>query len=266
MSRSHLLARLVLLTGAALFSVDSQAVDFELSAGQPRLIASVDRMPDNFNFILATNRSYCVSIQAEQSISARFDTVAGNGALAVTDRGKDDPLLARSALVSAEGARKCFLAPINTALVGEQISVGLEGSGILSNVNVFLEETSLYGGYNTSVTDFNFLEISAFGNKISGSTEASTINLSIIVRDVVNNTTFQVARTIVTDLLSGSGRIDVNIHELVDNKSFGPIVINHNGPAGSISARVVQYNITATNPLDFEPILEQQFVLRGARP
>lgn len=98
-------------------------------------------------------------------------------------------------------------------------------------------ETSLFGGYNTNVNDFNFLEIT--------NTTGAVINGTVTARNFDG--------TVVIDKLPFSvgaeNRIDVDVHTAAGADKFGFIKVNHDGPFGALQASVSQYRGTVA---DFE--------------
>ncbi len=266
-----LLPALVLIGSTAIVAPgESRAVDYELVVDTPRQLSSVNGAADTVNVFLFTNRSYCCSTSAENAIGVRLGAPSSTGPFTVTSRGKDDAPTTRSALVASVDTTKCLYTTANTTPATQSVFftmlIGGGGNSVGTNVIAICEETSLFGGYNTSVTDFNFLEINVSNSTFAGGgVGGTTVNGTVLLRDVVNGVSYQVPFTVTTDAVTGLGRKDIDIHTLVGNKSFGPVIINHDGPPGAVAARVVQYNITSQNPLDFVPVLEQQFVARGKR-
>ncbi len=123
-----------------------------------------------------------------------------------------------------------------------------------------LLESTLSGGFNTSVTNFNFLELT--NNLISDSHDNGIISGKVIVKNVITD------QTIFTQnfTINPSDRIDINIHDQVGPGVFGTVTVLHNGPAGSLKGVVSQYRLVSTTPFDFEPVLQQPLLRASGLP
>ncbi len=266
--KSAVYSSVVLFIGLCCSPSTLFAVDTFLNVDQPRTVASMTGGTDRFSVFLSQNRSYCCTVSAASTVGSRFGTVSGLGQLIAVDRGKDDPPANADGSNLGVAGRKCFLAPTgsssNFANISLPVAIGLAGTSTAQDVTGICEETSLLGGYNTSVTDFNFLEVSVSDN-IVFPFGGATINGVLLLRDVINNVNKEASFSVTTNSSNGLGRVDINIHDFVGNQSFGPIIINHDGPPGSVNARLVQYNILSANPFSFEPVLEQAFAVKGTR-
>ena len=227
----------------------SLAADFSLSLGET-ILANLSGS-DTVRIRTDNNKSYCCSVQnRDASVGMNWIAVgnlSSNGAASLASRAADGAALSTSALT----ARYChfqddLVAP--TAIV-YTLAVG-GGSGIGS---VRCEETTLVGGFNTSVTDFNFLEISAQAK----STSTVVVSGRVIINTVVNPQTIEIPFAID---FSGSTkqRQDISIHDAIGNtKDFGQVTLIHNGANGMVRARISQYRIVTLSPLDFEPVLQE---------
>ena len=125
------------------------------------------------------------------------------------------------------------------------------------------DETTLYAGFNTSVTDFNFLELTNLLD--TGTTSGGSRDLTAIVTAV--NTVPNPDVTVINGesfTVPVGSRTDVDIHSRSGPGAFGPVKICHNGAPGSLKAVVSQYNITSTAPFDFAPVSQEVAVTRGA--
>jgi len=125
-----------------------------------------------------------------------------------------------------------------------------------TSAQVWCQETSLYGNYNTSVSDFNFLEITA-RNALS----TNTINLKVRLKSSVSG---EIRNADLAINLGGSSgdtvRRDISIHDLLGNVAdFGDIRITHDGSPGQVSAKLSQYDITSTSPLNFTLVGQEKF-------
>lgn len=104
-------------------------------------------------------------------------------------------------------------------------------------------ETTLFGGYNTNVNDFNFLELeNTTGATITATVTAKT-NSGTVVID---------AQEVVID---AGERADVDIHQAAGLDVFGPITVTHDGPMGALQGRTSLYTGTVAD-----------FILNGQTP
>lgn len=120
--------------------------------------------------------------------------------------------------------------------------------------NVECIETTLFGGYNTNVTDFNFLEIS---NILQG-TEEAAVNAYMTVTDLsgivlVDSQNYRI---------QPGTRTDIDIHSIVGPAKYGTITIAHDGPPGALKAALTQYRVQSWSPLDFYPVAREVFTTR----
>ena len=148
--------------------------------------------------------------------------------------------------------RICFMAPTRS-----YYSFPIELGTLPADYTISCTETTLFGGFNTSVTDFNFLELT---NTLDGPAETETIKARIFARDSVSQQT--IIHNSVVQIPPGDRR-DVDIHSVAGAGAFGPLFVTHDGPPGSLKATVSQYNITSTNPLVFVPVARQELESRS---
>lgn len=250
--------------GAAVLFVNTAfAVDLEVSVNTSRQYNSVSD-GDLIEIGVEDNRSYCCQISAENhdSVPIHFlePTVSSGAIQDVIARGDTAPWVRDNSFANSNETRYCLrFSEMNTGAFQEngrarglfevQIS-----SGAPTNVIVKCDETTLFGGFNTSVTDFNFIEIT---NTLANTDTAQPVTVNIRATGTIAGAELlDQTRTI-----TAGQRIDVNLHDVVGT-DFGPVVITHNGPKGSIRAVNVQYRIVSTTPLDFEPVLSVPFKTR----
>jgi hypothetical protein len=113
-------------------------------------------------------------------------------------------------------------------------------------VRFFCDDTTLFGGFNTMVTDFNFLELT---------NTLSSLDLNVTLRLMpVKGEPFE--RTV---LVKKGLRFDMDIHSLVGPGTYGSMQLMHDGPKGGLKAELVQYRITSQDPLKFDPVSRQTF-------
>ena len=203
----------------------------------------------NFVFFNAhADRSYCCSITAESSSdSARlFSVTKGVGLIPVpfVTRGNEPPALPVGS-TDPQNARVCF--EINET--GKYLTTPLFGAGgdTANNVEVRCDDTTLFGGFNTSISNFNFLELSSL---ISG----GDIQAKLTVKDSVSGQTLVDKQTI---QIPAGVRVDIALHNLTGPGKFGSVTITHDAPVGGLKAVINQYKVTSTQPFDFEPVVRE---------
>lgn len=209
---------------------------------------------------MEAGRSYCCSVlssyrELDPAYQGRFGDTRLDSKGSVSDLNSKDRSASSPPLPDAN-SRICFTTPSDkpTPVVSLEVLFGPDNKGAAVGVDVRCDETTLYGGFNTSVTDYNFLEISSTQNTTSDDTEA--ISGTITAKNVVTNTTVLDNKSF---SVSPEARVDVDIHQPA-GQGFGTVRICHDGPPGGISATLVQYNVT-TPPL-FAPVARDNFKTR----
>ena len=114
-------------------------------------------------------------------------------------------------------------------------------------------ETTLFGGFNTSVNDFNFLEIT--------NTSQDSIPVSAFFFDSLDGGALAGSYADITP--PANTRVDLNVHELVGPGVFGKVIVIHGGPPGSIRADMSQYRLVSSNPFKFELVTTTPFKTRA---
>lgn len=251
------------VSAAVLFVNTAFAVNLEVSVNTSRQYSSVSDA-DVVEIGIEDNRSYCCQISAENhdSVPIYFlePTVSSGTIQDVIARGDTAPWVRDNSVSNSNETRYCLrFSEMNT---GQGLDNGRARGlfkvqvdfGTPSNVIVKCDETALFGGFNTSVTDFNFIEIT---NTLADTDTTEPVTVNIRARGTIAGAELlDQNRT-----LTSGQRIDVNLHDVVGT-DFGPVVITHNGPKGAIRAVNVQYRIVSTEPLDFEPVLSVPFKTR----
>lgn len=233
------------------------------TAGQDiTLIASTDHI----RFYADAGSSYSCEVlspggPANGYFSAPVRVIADNGTGATTTVnpracGSDNPR------VGVDPARFCFIVPGTISFPLVEVDVGWTGM-YPANVRLTCDETTLYTGFNTSVTNFNFLELT---NTLDRATTESfllrDLTASITAINTVPATDVVVINGASVTILANS-RTDVDIHSAAGVGAFGPVKIAHNGAPGSLKAVMSQYNIVTTSPLTFAPVSQEVAVTRG---
>jgi hypothetical protein len=240
-----------------IFTVESaSAADYNLKEGKPLTGISITGGTDTFNVWASNDKSYCCEVWSNLSDSSgtRFDTITSSDAAGFTsaERGYATPIMTRSA-TSGEKSRQCYTQTSATdgrALISFTMKVSSgSGTGTVTDGNIRCLETTLYGGFNTIVTDYNFIEVT--------STMTSNVKDDGEVNVVVKGYGTSGSQVFSSSFALGAGkRNDVNVH-LSAPSDFGPVVITHDGPPGAIRAVNAQYRITTGT--DFEPALVVPF-------
>ncbi len=257
----------LLVAGVPLLSPAQAQVPHEVivgrtAGGDTTLVASTDYL----RFYGDAGSSYSCEILAVNAgangfLNSPVRVIADNGTGAttlITPRacGFDNPR------VGSEVSRFCFVLPATVSFPEVQIDLGWTGA-YPANVRLACDETTLYSGFNTSVTNFNFLELT--------STLDRATTQSFVLRDLTATitaiNTLPAIDVVVIDgttvTIPANSRTDVDVHTAAGTGVFGPVKIAHNGAPGSLKAVVSQYNITSTSPLTFAPVAQEVAVTRG---
>jgi hypothetical protein len=126
------------------------------------------------------------------------------------------------------GGRLSFSVPLTaTGGLYKVMFNSIDESG--DSVRITCLETTLYGGYNTNASPLNFLEVNNTAN--------AAIVAVVRARDTAGNIVFEGGATI-----AANGRADFDIHSQVGENVFGSIAITHNGPYGSLTAYLAEYD------------------------
>ncbi len=137
-----------------------------------------------------------------------------------------------SAGVDPDNRRIVFTAGLNvpTATINPHyIVVTSAGSG--EYVKVICNETDLFGGFNTYVNNFNFLELENMSDA------------DLEVQIVLSNTTANLG----TVTIPASSRVDVDLHTPAGSNNYGLVRVLHNGPLGAIRGRTSFYTGTVSS-------------------
>ena len=238
----------------------AHAANFRVPPGTSQSLASVADN-DVVRMTFSLGRSYCCEIWARDISTSDFTSVNDNAGMplpSAVSRGRASPEIANGTGTNKVDSRKCFTGELIPGGVTNQIAalpIDMTPSPV-ANVIARCYETTLVGGFNTSVTDFNFLEIT--NTLAANADDDGVVEGRIIARNAINDT--EVLNTTFT--VNPGDRVDVNLHDSAGAGAFGPIILTHNGPLGAVQATVSQYRIVTTAPLAFEPAA--QSVLRPA--
>lgn len=228
---------------------DVSAQDVKITAGEsavtPGGVFQNVTSPFSFNIGPTINRSYCCTVMADSTepYINEFRHGPGTQFLDITYRGSVEPLVVgdTSGASNFEHARACFIASVGSLSTATVHFGGQNGTDTADNVSVRCDETSLYGGYNTSAGEINYLEIS------------NTTEASVKIRVIATNEFASGATALDQSFtLLANRRFDLAIHDAVPAGAFGSVRVLHDGPSGAISAAVSEYKIITVTPLNFQ--------------
>ena len=202
---------------------------------------------------LRRGRSYCCTAIGDTGVTF-LDVFDENGQTAANSSRKNStPPLGNN------GDRRCFIVPTSGGnspllanLTSYQLSVDPGPSGGLL---AFCNETTMFGSWNTSVTDFNFLEL-------TNTDPSEEIKAELTMSNVVSSSLVFNRRPI--DIpVANSGivrRVDVDLHT-PGGVGFGMLLISHDGAAGTLDGAVSQYNVTSFSPFKFQPVAQSKLAI-----
>lgn len=190
---------------------------------------------------LSANRSYACTfilandgiIDMETEITAPEETT-----IEANECGRIEPKITASGTdTSIKDNRLCFTAEAN-GIHYLNVASG-SGAGTSNNVTYSLGsveclETTLYGGYNTNLNEYNFLELE--------NTTGSTIKAQVTVR--LNDGSIAVDKALFT--VKAGSRSDIDIHTATGAEQFGSVIVTHDGPFGALKGRVSLYGTTSS--------------------
>ena len=246
---------------------NSFAADYFLQANSvftTPIVNSVDR----FFFNVTPDRSYCIESLTTTGTSLAFinalSTVDMNFDIVNSNRGEASaPVYPFFVPNLTPLARRCFITVGNFQNISSyrlQAALGFTGDNLGIGVLIQLNETTLVGGYNTSVTNYNFLELT--NTLVKASHDTGVIAGKYTIKNSITN---QVVTT-QSFTVNPQDRIDISIHDLVGAGSFGTITLLHNGPAGSLKGIVSQYRIISSNPFRIKPVLQEPLLRTNGLP
>lgn len=175
---------------------------------------------------LEANRSYACSL-LPQSAGAQLiinqSILAPGSSQSMTYVGSSTP-----AMTGADASGRTRVSYIPTATGNHVLSVE-NNSGSSQVARLECIETTLYGGYNTNASPFNFLELINITNTaIVG--QITAVNFDGTT--VINQQSFSV---------SPNNRTDVDLHTPAGANKFGALRVTFIGPYGGLQGFVSQY-------------------------
>lgn len=198
---------------------------------------------DEISVSASDERSYCCAVLRTGGVSSTIGITGflNFSAIVPVARGRELPNI-----LNAEN-RYCWIDGVGTPLYTAARRLVLGNITTSADALPWCDDTTLVGNYNTSVSEFNFLEVTVRTGNTS-----STVNLKIRFKSAITGN--EVVIDLAVTLNSATGdtqRMDLPIHDLLAGATdFGDIKISHDGAPGQVSARVSQYDVTSTNPLD----------------
>lgn len=208
-----------------------------------------------------THNSYCCTIngKATNGDQVAFLEIQNLPNATFQRRGDDTPA------TGTKAGRVCWIdtptpATANNYWAFRRPVIANITNPFVATADAWCEQTTLSGNYNTSVSELNFLEITATNSQLS-----TTVNLVLLLTSSVTGQKREMPIQITMVNTEGNfKRQDIAIHDLLGNTAdFGSIKLTHDGAPGQVKARVSQYDITSTNPLNFT-LVGQEKLTRGS--
>jgi hypothetical protein len=228
------LASTVALADTAYVTVGSRVANNN-NNGLESLVAG-----DNVVINSVKGRSYACSYlpEDEKTVDMLSTVLDGNGdPLTAVLCGDSEPIISTVDDNTKDDNRLCFIAP-TTGELSMGVGAVTGGSFILASIECL--ETTLFGGYNTNVSSFVFLELE---NRTTANVTASiTIrqNDGTVVADAVNVN------------VAPNSRTDFDVHTVAGANQFGSIIVSNTAPFGGLSGRVSSYSSTASGGLSLQ--------------
>lgn len=250
MKTLHLVVIIITLFWGTLESSRAQEPP-SISVGEPSVtqngVLENASIPFEFNMSVYGDRSYCCQALANNT-DARFESIEDNNHYGLivpfnAAGGITPPItgvLPVRGLNPAGFARACFTTPsISRSLHFLVIDNSSVNHATFETLRLSCVETTLFGGFNTTAAEFNFLEIT----NLTG----EPLDVHILGYSETANSAKTVDQTISIEPIFGQiKRVDIDLHSLVGPGAFGPLQLTHNGPPGAIKAVVSQYKITSS--------------------
>ena len=207
------------------------------------------------SFVLETGESACCTVSGSKgggtvNVTPIYQTLGGNMTFRVdldTRKFNGETEVEDSGTFTTQ----CFLAPTSlqrTPAGNNRIGVVVEISSETASIDVTCTETSMAVGYNTSVSDFNFLEIQ---NDLRNDITVSYLLNSQVDTSISSTGSFAI---------SSLGRRDLDIHSLTGAGQFGRVLIGHDGPPNSVNCILAQYSNSNSG---FTPTVRDECRSRG---
>ena len=214
-----------------------------------------------FSVQLQAGRSYECALYSNNtsttgsSPDVRFDigniTDGTSNTLLISERGAASPPVNNDGASAIRDAGRVTIIPPVDAIYRLPYLTTFDGTGTwpsgTGDFTLWAEcnETTLYGGFNTFVNNFNFLELTNTSNvTVDGSIRTVDFAGNVLMNDVPFS------------VLPGR-RTDFDIHSQVGPQKYGTVIVKHNAPRGSLLAYMSQYKGSAA---DFNLVVSLPFV------
>lgn len=242
---------LALTLVAGLIPSNARAADRLLTVGHD-VLEGLFTVAANDVFLvdLVANHSYsCDAVPVDAASDFDWSTTvtgvtSGTADITAREAGTMTPPITGETGDSADN--RITLIPVTTDRYRLTVSSAKSG-GELARIRCW--DTTLYGGFNTNVNDFNFLEITNVSNAtISGRLYAITSDGT----NAINGTTFSVA---------ANRRLDIDLHTPAGADKYGLVIVAHDGPNDALKGYVSQYlgpvsNFLLTEAVPLVPIVQ----------
>ena len=229
------------LVGFALPTHSAFAADYLISLGNSSGSAQeiTANTGDHFLVDFGASRSYyCEGIPIDPlsdfDFSSSVERLDGSGSVVETLAGREIGSVPVPVTGDAgdSGDNRISLVPTTAARYRFTVQSTKVGGEV---VKVRCFATTLFAPYNTTVNDFNFLEMTNTGN--------ATCNAQVSIVD-------QAGTTIVTNsavAVPAQRRVDFDVHSAVGANKFGFVRVTHDCPLGTLGGFVSQYAGTVSN-------------------
>ncbi|MCB0322293.1 MAG: hypothetical protein KDD69_01935 [Bdellovibrionales bacterium] len=239
------------------------AEDFPIQVGRPYasiggLIPSMTS-GDRVLVELHSRYSYCCAIDTGSLADMpRFTGVvalAGEQAVSATPNGLLAPVIPVSEDHPAPAQTRWCVTPPSSGRYVLPVEFGTTGEGSAANVRIECEETTLYAKYNLNFSEYSIVEI------------ASTVAEN--VQGIFVAVSLQNGSPIYVDIMAQGERKDFFLDSffaslpLVPPFPFGNVIINHDGPPGSLNATISRYRIDPADRSTLQPVGTSEFRTRN---
>ncbi|MFN8389551.1 MAG: hypothetical protein U0136_04610 [Bdellovibrionota bacterium] len=216
----------------------AHAADHLLSTGHNELDTTITvNATDTFHVDLTANHSYaCDAIPFDAASDFDWSTTVQG-----TASGSPESIVARTAgsitpVITGESNGVADNRIVFTPTTSDRFVLTVQSAKSGGeDVRIRCLDTTLYGGFNTNVNDFNFLELTNVSNaQITAKVTAINYDGTVAIN----------GQSVVID---PTRRLDVDIHTPAGANKYGMIIVTHNGPAGALKGNVSQYSGNVNN-------------------
>lgn len=204
-----------------------------------------------FTSYLESGHSYECALYGNNTSSdgtdprARFDigniTDGSSNTVIVSERGNASPIVNGFSDGSVRNLSRVTVSPTSTGLYTFPFLVDVNAMGAWTSGTgsfsmwINCNDTTLFGGFNTFASNFNFLELTNISNTtITGKIKAVDFNGNVVIAD--------------QPFSIGAGlRRDFDLHTTIGPQKYGTVIVTHDASAGSLLGYVSQYTGTAAS-------------------